>query len=206
MRAVRVDRHGGDEVLRVVDVPEPVVGPGDALIHVTHVGLNHLDVWVRRGVDGHRFPLPLVPGADIVGRRDDTGEWVAVFPATSCMACGACLRGRADLCRAYRIRGERQDGGLQERVAAPAWQLLPLGPLVPHEAAGLPLALLTAWHMLVGRAAGRSGAGPGGRRRRRQLGDPSRAPPRRCCRRDGVYPREARVVPGAGGRRGLGLQ
>ena len=168
MRAVRVDRHGGDEVLRVVDVPEPVVGPGDALIHVTHVGLNHLDVWVRRGVDGHRFPLPLVPGADIVGRRDDTGEWVAVFPATSCMACGACLRGRADLCRAYRIRGERQDGGLQERVAAPAWQLLPLGPLVPHEAAGLPLALLTAWHMLVGRAGVRPGdrvlvqAGAGG--------------------------------------------
>ena len=159
MRAVRVDAHGGPEALRVVDVDEPVLGPDEVLVHVSHVGLNHLDVWVRNGVAGHAFPLPLVPGADIVGRRDDTGEWVAVFPATSCMACEPCLRGRADLCRSYAIRGERRNGGLQERLAVPRWQLLPLDGLAPAEGAALPLALLTAWHMLIGRAR----LGPGDR-------------------------------------------
>ena len=168
MRAVRVEAHGGPEALQHVEVEAPEPADGDVAVDVTHVGLNHLDVWVRRGVAGHAFPLPLIPGADIVGRRVDTGETVALFPATSCMRCGACLDGRHDLCRAYRIRGERTDGGLCERVVVPEWQLLPLGRLEPHEAAALPLALLTAWHMLVGRAEVRPGqrvlvqAGAGG--------------------------------------------
>jgi NADPH:quinone reductase-like Zn-dependent oxidoreductase len=157
LRAVCVAAHGGAEVLSRVELPEPSPGSGEVLVHVTHVGLNHLDVWVRRGVPGHPFPLPLVPGADIVGRRDDTGEAVALFPAISCMTCEACLRGRSDLCRDYRIRGERCDGGLRERLVVPSWQLLPLGRCSPAEAASLPLALLTAWHMLIGRARVRPG-------------------------------------------------
>lgn len=153
MKAVVVRSHGGPEALEFLEVPEPEVGPGEVLVHVTHTALNHLDVWVRRGVPGHRFPLPLIGGSDIVGRRDDTGEWVAVAPATSCMRCARCLEGRHDLCRDYHIRGEGRDGGLCERVAVPAWQCLPLGDAVgPAEAASMPLALLTAWHMLIGRA------------------------------------------------------
>jgi NADPH:quinone reductase-like Zn-dependent oxidoreductase len=152
MHAIRVDAHGGPEALKRVDIPSPEPGPGEVAVDVTHVGLNHLDVWVRRGVQGHSFPLPLTPGADIVGRRVDTGEAVALFPATSCMRCEACLTGRHDLCRSFHIRGERTDGGLCERVVVPDWQLLPLGRLEPYEAAALPLALLTAWHMLAGRA------------------------------------------------------
>ncbi len=168
MRAIRVDAHGGPEVLTSIEVPEAAPVAGEVAVDVTHVGLNHLDVWVRRGVEGHSFPLPLIPGADIVGRRVDTGEAVALFPATSCMRCARCLDGRHDLCRSFRIRGERTDGGLREQVVVPEWQLLPLGRLDPHEAAAMPLALLTAWHMLVGRAQVRPGqrvlvqAGAGG--------------------------------------------
>lgn len=158
MRGIRVSEHGGDEVLRVVDLPEPEPGPGEVVVRVTHAGLNHLDVWVRRGVPGHAFPLPLIPCADIVGVREDTGEPVALHPAVSCMACRACLSGQHDLCRGYRIRGERTDGGCRERLAVPAWQLLPLGDLAPVEAASLPLALLTAWHLLE-----RAGVAPGDR-------------------------------------------
>lgn len=132
----------------MVEVPDPQPGPGEVLVRVTHTGLNHLDVWVRRGVPGHRFPLPLIPCADIVGIRDDTGEPVAVHPAVSCMTCIRCLEGRHDLCRHYKIRGERTDGGCCEAIAVPEWQLLPLGDLDPARAAALPLALLTAWHML----------------------------------------------------------
>lgn len=157
MNAVRVDEHGGPEVLRHVEIPRPDPGPGEVRVQVTHVGLNHLDVWVRRGIPGHRFPLPLVPGADIAGVREDTGEAVAVFPATSCGICRSCLAGRHDLCRRFSIRGERGDGGCCEEVVVPEWQLLPCGSVAPEDAAALPLALLTAWHMIRGRA----GVGPG---------------------------------------------
>ncbi len=148
MRAYRVDEHGGSEVLRLVEIPKPVAQPGEVLVRVTHVGLNHLDVWVRRGVPGHKFPLPLIPAADIVGVREDTGEAVALHPAVSCMTCAQCLQGRHDLCRQYRIRGERTDGGCAEYVAVPEWQCMPLGDVPPAQAAALPLALLTAWHMM----------------------------------------------------------
>jgi NADPH:quinone reductase-like Zn-dependent oxidoreductase len=148
VRAIRVDEHGGPEVLRIVQIGRPEPGPGEVRVRVTHCALNHLDVWVRRGIDGHRFPLPLIPCADIVGIREDTGEAVALHPAVSCMRCPQCLAGRHDLCRKYLIRGERMDGGCCEDVVVPQWQLLGLGGLAPEEAVALPLALLTAWHML----------------------------------------------------------
>jgi len=168
VRAVVVAEHGGPDVLRVVEVGDPVPQPGQVGVRVTHVGLNHLDVWVRRGVPGHRFPLPLIPGSDIVGVREDTGEAVALFPARFDPADPASLRGRADLSRTFAIRGEACDGGCAERVLADPRELIALGDLEPASAAALPLALLTAWHMLVGRAGVRPGdrvlvqAGAGG--------------------------------------------
>lgn len=151
MKAVRIDQHGGPEVLRVVEVDDPIVGPGEVGVRVTHVGLNHLDVWVRRGVDSHHFPLPLIPGSDVVGIREDTGDAVALQPGFGCGRCAQCRRGRHELCRHYAIRGETIDGGMCERVVVPESHLLPC-PLPPEQAAGTPLSLLTAWHMLVGRA------------------------------------------------------
>ena len=151
MRAIRVDQHGGSEVLQIVEVEDPAPAPDETIVRVSHVGLNHLDVWVRRGVEGHPFPLPLIPGSDIVGRREDTGEVVAVHPARSCMTCPQCIAGRHDLCRHFRILGEGLDGGCQERISVPTSHLMPCG-LAPERGAALPLALLTAWHMLIGRA------------------------------------------------------
>jgi NADPH:quinone reductase-like Zn-dependent oxidoreductase len=158
MKAIQILRHGGHEALERVDLPEAVAGSGQVLIEVEAVGLNHLDVWVRRGVPGHRFPLPLIPGSDVVGRRLDTGERVALQPGLGCMACARCLGGEHSLCRRYRIRGETMDGGMVERMAASEAELLPC-PLPPEQAAALPLALLTAWHMLLSRAQ----VGPGQR-------------------------------------------
>jgi len=156
MKAVRIDHHGGPEALRIVTVAEPVVGKGEVGVQVTHVGLNHLDVWVRRGVDSHAFPLPLIPGSDVVGVREDTGEVVALHPGFGCEACDTCARDRHDLCRRYAIRGETVDGGMCQRVVVPESHILPC-PMAPELAAGMPLSLLTAWHMLVGRASVRAG-------------------------------------------------
>lgn len=152
MLGIRIEQHGGAEALKAVTLdPEPA-SPGQVRVRVTHVGLNHLDVWVRRGVPGHRFPLPLIPGSDIAGVREDTGEAVVVFPAQVDLTDGPALAGRPDLSRTYRIRGEGTDGGCREALWVHPHELLPIGRLEPAQAASMPLSLLTAWHMLIGRA------------------------------------------------------
>jgi NADPH:quinone reductase-like Zn-dependent oxidoreductase len=151
MKAIRIDAHGGPEALSLVTLPDPEPGPGEVAVRVAHVGLNHLDIWVRRGVDSHSFPLPLIPGSDVVGVREDTGETVALHPGFGCEACDRCAADRHDLCRHYKIRGETTDGGMCARVVVPESHLLPCN-MASEQAAALPLSLLTAWHMLVGRA------------------------------------------------------
>src|SRR5258706_6541206 len=93
MRAVWLDKHGGPEVLRVVDRPEPSAGPEDALIEVMACGINHLDLWVRKG--GPRgFPLPLVLGSDAAGVVEkappgsglEAGGGGVIYPAPGCGA------------------------------------------------------------------------------------------------------------------------
>ena len=69
MRAVVVREHGEFEVLRLEESPVPEPGAGEVQVRVRASGLNHLDTWVRRGVPGHRFPLPMIPGCDGAGGR-----------------------------------------------------------------------------------------------------------------------------------------
>ena len=64
---ILIERHGGPEALAWRELPDPQPGPGEVLVRVRACGLNRLDLWVRDGVPGHRFPLPLVPGSDIAG-------------------------------------------------------------------------------------------------------------------------------------------
>jgi NADPH:quinone reductase-like Zn-dependent oxidoreductase len=92
---------------------------------------------------------------DAVGEGVDRelGTRVALHPGVGCMGCPQCLRGRHDLCARYAIRGENRDGGCAERIVVDARELLPLREDTSMEqAAAVPLSLLTAWHMLVGRA------------------------------------------------------
>ena len=65
MKAVRFHEHGGLDVLRQEDVPDPEPGPGEVLIRVRTCALNHLDLWQRRGIPGVR--LPHCPGSDVAG-------------------------------------------------------------------------------------------------------------------------------------------
>jgi len=168
VKAVVVREHGGPEVLRFEDRPVPEPGPGEARLRVRAVALNHLDVWVRRGIPGHPFPLPLVPGCDVAGEVDALGpgagdafrpgDAVLVAPGISCGACEACASGRDMLCRHYGILGETRDGGCAASVVVPARNLLPAPKGVPLEhAAAIPLVFLTAWHMVVERARVRPG-------------------------------------------------
>ena len=167
MRAVLVRQHGGLEELRFEEVPDPTPGPGDVVVEVRACGVNHLDLWVRRGVLGHTFPLPMIPGCDVAGVVLDAdekahgiapGRPVIVAPGIGCGRCERCALGDDQLCRHYGILGETRDGGYAPRVAVPARNLLekPEG-LSFEEAAAFPLTFLTAWHMLAARAELRPG-------------------------------------------------
>ena len=162
MRTVVIREHGGVDRLLMEEYPVPEPGHGEVRIAVRAVGLNHLDVWVRRGVPGHTFPLPIIPGCDISGTVDRTGagadrfqagDAVVVAPGFSCGHCRPCRSGQDALCRQYGIRGESCDGGCTEFVVIPETSLFPKpATLSFEEAAAMPLVFLTAWHMLVDRA------------------------------------------------------
>lgn len=169
MKAIRVHEHGDYEVLRVEDVAVPEPGPGQMRIKVAWAALNHLDTWVRRGVPGHKFPLPMTPGCDFSGVVDlagagvvgwKAGDRVAVAPGHACGQCRRCGEGKQNLCHRYGIYGETEDGGNAEFALVNAENLMPVPDGFPlDQAAAFPLAYLTAWHMLTTRC----GVQPGDR-------------------------------------------
>jgi NADPH:quinone reductase-like Zn-dependent oxidoreductase len=162
MRAVRIHEHGGPEVLRLEDLPAPEAGFGEARVAVRSVGLNHLDLWARKGVEGFAFPLPLTPGCDAAGIVDAVGDGVAgleagdkvfVLPGYSCGSCAHCLRGDDNLCAEYGIFGEMRDGACAELMVVPRTNLAPLPDgLSFEEGAAFGLVFMTAWNMAVRKA------------------------------------------------------
>jgi NADPH:quinone reductase-like Zn-dependent oxidoreductase len=168
MRAAVVRGHGGVDAVAIEQRPVPEPAPDEVLVRVKAAGMNHLDLWVRRGVPGHPFPLPLILGCDFAGvvekvgspavRNAKPGDEVCVAPGFSCGTCAACLAGDDNLCKGYGIFGEMRDGGCAEFQVVPAANLLPKPKEMTWEqAAAWPLAFLTAWHMLVARAHVRPG-------------------------------------------------
>jgi NADPH2:quinone reductase len=121
MRAIQVQEFGGPEVLRLVDVPTPEPGDGEVLIRVTRAGINYADTHQRRNEYLAAAQLPLIPGAEVAGVREDTGERVVAM-------CGT--------------------GGYAEYATAPEAMTVPL-PDGVDDATALALLLqgLTAWHL-----------------------------------------------------------
>jgi NADPH:quinone reductase-like Zn-dependent oxidoreductase len=167
MRCAVVREHGGLEKLVIEERPVPEPAADQVLLRVKAAGMNHLDVWVRRGVPGHTFPLPMILGCDFAGvveragsavKNAKPGDEVCVAPGFSCGTCAQCLAGADNLCKGYGIFGEMRDGGCAEYAVVPAANLLPKPASMTFEqAAAWPLAFLTAWHMLVARCAVRPG-------------------------------------------------
>ncbi len=142
MKAVAFDRHGGVEVLDYRDCPDPQPAQGDVVVRVRATGLNYLDVFARRGMPGVTIPLPFISGGDIAGEIETVaadvngwraGERVVVNPKTK--------RG---------LIGEEVNGGLAERVAVPAENLVRLPASVSFEhGAAIPINFGTALRMLT---------------------------------------------------------
>jgi NADPH:quinone reductase-like Zn-dependent oxidoreductase len=162
MKAIVFEQHGSPDVLKYIDVPQPVIRPNEVLVRVKACALNHLDLWVRQGLPGVSFPLPHIPGSDVAGEiaqvgSDVTtvkvGQKVVLAPGVSCGKCLACVSGLDNRCRQFTNLGYMIDGGCAEFVRVPEVNCLPYPEnLSFEEAAAVPLVFQTAWHMLVGRA------------------------------------------------------
>lgn len=165
MKAVRFHEHGGTGVLRFEDAPDPAPASGRVIVHVRACALNHLDIWERRGLDRVKLPLPHISGSDVAGEIADGGATefsagmrVMLQPGLRCGACPACRDGRDNQCVRYDVLGLQSDGGYAELVSVPAENVIPIpDALDTIRAAAFPLTFLTAWHMLVTRAAVREG-------------------------------------------------
>ena len=165
MKAVRLHQFGGPEVLTYEDVPDPQPRKDQVLVRVRACALNHLDVWVRKGLPGVK--LPHILGSDVAGEVAESGEYVAGFrpgqrvvlaPMHFCGHCSKCVAGLQNQCREFTALGNAVDGGDCELIAVPAASVIPIPDSLDFvQAASVPLVFLTAWHMLVGRAEIRPG-------------------------------------------------
>ncbi len=162
MKAIVFAKHGGPEVLQYIDVPTPTMRPNEVLVHVKACALNHLDLWVRRGLPGVPIPLPHIPGSDVAGEIAEIGadvttvrpgQKVVLAPGVTCGKCPACISGQDNRCRSFTNLGYMIDGGCAEYVKVPEVNCLPYPEnLTFEEAASIPLVFQTAWHMLLARA------------------------------------------------------
>ena len=157
MKALFFNTHGDADVLDYGDLPDPEPGEGEARIRVDAVGLNHLDIWVRRGWAGLQLPLPHIGGSDIVGRIDSIrgshtlaeGDRVLIDPALITTEDEWTRRGEHSLSPGYRILGEHCAGGFAEYVTVPLRNIH----AAPEDVEDAPLAAsllvgTTCWRML----------------------------------------------------------
>jgi NADPH:quinone reductase-like Zn-dependent oxidoreductase len=143
MKAIRIHEDGGPEVLRYEDAPDPEPAPGEVLVRLRAASLNHLDLWVRKGLPS--VPKPRILGADGAGIREDTGERVVINPGIE----------HGDR---ITVVGEHMDGTHAELVAVPEGNVYPLAETMSfEEAAAFPLVFETAYRLLVTKAQLREG-------------------------------------------------
>lgn len=165
MKAIRIHEFGGPEVLRYEDVPDPQPRKDQVLVRVKACAMNHLDIWVRKGLPGVK--LPHILGSDVAGEIVEVGEYVTGFkvgqrillaPMHFCNHCAKCVAGLQNQCPEFSVLGNAVDGGNCELIAVPAVNVIPIPDTLDfNQAASVPLVFLTAWHMLVGRGGVRPG-------------------------------------------------
>lgn len=162
VKAVIFYKRGGAERLRYEEVPTPQIAAHEVLVRVRACALNHLDIFARRGAQGVKAPLPHILGLESAGdvsevgaevRGVKVGDRVLVNPKIRCGQCEYCLAGHDNLCPKGKLIGIQLDGGYAEYLKAPVANLIHLPSTLSYEeAAAIPVAFGTAWHMLVTRA------------------------------------------------------
>jgi NADPH:quinone reductase-like Zn-dependent oxidoreductase len=159
MKAVVFNEHGGPQVLQHKDVEDPRPGRGEVLIEVKATSINHIDIFLRRGMPGIHVKMPKIVGSDASGIVREAGpdvsglsagERVTINPGISCGRCEFCAAGFGSQCVSYGMVGENTDGAYAQLLVVPAHIVLPIPDWISfEEAAAAPLVFLTAWSMMV---------------------------------------------------------
>ena len=166
MKAILLHELGEIENLKYADYPTPVLNDHEVLVKVKGVALNHLDLFVRKGLPGLKLDMPHILGSDISGTISEihhtlknpnleNGQAVVIDPGIYCGTCEFCNHGQNSLCPKYQIRGEHVRGGYAEYVAVPATHVIPVpdtSPVSLLHMAAVPLTFMTAYRMLMSRA------------------------------------------------------
>ena len=164
MRALTLTATGGLDNLLLQNVPDPdLIAPDDVRVRVQAAALNRLDLFVVAGLPGVKYSFPHIMGTDGAGTVAATGPAVTRFhhgdrvminSGISCGRCEWCEAGEEPLCLTFSVLGEHRHGTLAEFVVVPERNLAPVPPEMPiTQAAAFSLVTLTAWRMLVNRAA-----------------------------------------------------
>jgi len=166
MKAVLFYEQGDVDKLIYENVAEPVFSPKDVLVKVKACAINHLDLRAR--FDRPEVePYPHILGSDIAGEIAEIGsevenvqigDRVVIYPSINCGICEDCIKGHENLCNHQKIIGFQTNGGYAEYVKVPAKNVITFsGDLPDHKLAAIPIAYLTAWHMLVTKAQVKAG-------------------------------------------------
>lgn len=163
MQAIFFEQHGGPEVLKYAELPDPKPKAGQALIRVKACALNHLDIWVRRGWKGLKLDMPHITGSDIAGEivsvnapdsHWSAGTKVIVNPGINLSEDRWTRNGEDSLSPGYRILGEHMRGGMAELVCVPLQNVFKMPEKMSFADAAAPILVgTTAWRMLFKRAA-----------------------------------------------------
>jgi zinc-binding alcohol dehydrogenase/oxidoreductase len=159
VRALELVGFEGPASVQLGERPQSEPGPGEVRVRFSNMALNHLDVFITRGLP--KRPLPAILGSDGAGVIDAigpgvdrvrVGDEVVLYPILTCGQCAACQAGQEVHCPKMAILGEHTDGTLQEALVVPAGICHPRpAHLSFAETAALPLAWLTAWRLLFTR-------------------------------------------------------
>jgi NADPH:quinone reductase-like Zn-dependent oxidoreductase len=163
MKAIAITGQGGMDKVRYMDVERPQIAPREVLIEARAVALNHLDIFVRSNLDSLKLATPHVAGADGAGvvaevgaevSRVQAGDRVLINPGLHCGVCEFCQAGEQSLCVRFGIMGETRPGTFAEYFTIPQENVHPMPEGFSwEEAAAFPLVFLTAWRMLISKAA-----------------------------------------------------
>lgn len=161
MKSIVITALGDTSVLQLQDLPTPEPQGNEVLVKLSYAALNHMDIWIRTG-SAYAVTLPHVCGADGAGVVEKIGaevegvgigDKVAIMPALSCGQCTYCKSGHDNQCDSFEILGSKRFGTYSEYVVVPDENVVVVPDGFPlDQAAAFPLAYLTAWHMLLGRA------------------------------------------------------
>ncbi len=162
MRAVLINEHGSADVLRLKDIEDPVCSADKVKINIKASSVNHLDIWVRKGIPGIKIPLPMILGSDGAGIVIEVGTEISAFkvgdkvvvqPGLYDANCRHVKKGNENFSNTYGILGETESGVQCDYVVLKPENIHPMSALLSfEEAASMQLVFMTAYQMLVERA------------------------------------------------------